>query len=142
MSDTGHSSIAPLVRLCALVLALLMCGGHWGIWQVFAWGDMLVERSQHMSFSEAVSSTFSGLDPCEHCCSLANAKADASGAPSDAPKSSRGIDLMLKSDALASDAIVLPQLAAQGNPSSGHHSPSDTIVAWLLDQSIDHPPRA
>ena len=54
-------------RGLALLLAILLIGGHAAALQVVAWAGMLASRSQTMSWSTAVSSTFSGAAPCRVC---------------------------------------------------------------------------
>ncbi|QQL45374.1 hypothetical protein [Sulfuriroseicoccus oceanibius] len=103
---------------------------------------MLVNRSQQMSISDAVESTFSGLEPCSHCCALAAAKADAEPTSGDAPKRSRTLDLTLKTEALTASPLGLPSLSTHGATIASHRLRDDHQLVWLLDQSIDHPPRA
>lgn len=51
-----------------LILALLATvGGHWFVFQSFAWATMLVDNLQDSSLSEAVTRTFSGDHPCRMC---------------------------------------------------------------------------
>lgn len=56
-----------LLRL-ALVTALLYgSGAHWAAVQAAAWGGMLAARLPERGVTAAVSSTFSGEDPCGVC---------------------------------------------------------------------------
>jgi hypothetical protein len=54
-------------RGLALLLAILLSGGHMAALQVVAWAGMLTSRTQTMSWSAAISSTFSGAAPCRVC---------------------------------------------------------------------------
>jgi hypothetical protein len=54
-------------RILTWSLLVLLIGGHWGMLQVVAWTNMLIDYSRDNSFAEAVEMTFSGDHRCEIC---------------------------------------------------------------------------
>jgi len=54
-------------RILVVLALLVSIGGHWAVLRSVAWTQMLVERTQQGSFSEAVKTTFDGAHPCEMC---------------------------------------------------------------------------
>jgi hypothetical protein len=56
-----------LARFCLILALLATVGGHWFVFQSFAWATMLVDNLQTSSLSEAVSRTFDGNHPCRMC---------------------------------------------------------------------------
>ena len=59
--------IRLLFQTLCLIAALSMSGAHYGVGQMVAWADMLIERSGTGHFTLAVSSTFDGEHPCQRC---------------------------------------------------------------------------
>lgn len=57
---------------CAASLVALMAtmGGHWLVFQSFAWAAMIVNNSHQGSLNWAVSRTFDGKHPCAICVSI------------------------------------------------------------------------
>lgn len=55
------------LRACALMLVLLLVGGHTAALQLAGWAGMLAERTQSMALGTAVRTTFDGSSPCRIC---------------------------------------------------------------------------
>lgn len=66
-------------------LALVLSGGHLTLLQGLAWAGMLVTRSVDRGFDEAVTSTFSGAEPCAMCLAVKNLS-DAEPTKPDRPR--------------------------------------------------------
>jgi hypothetical protein len=60
--------------ILTLVAWLLATGSHWDLVQTFAWGRMIATYSQSMSFSKAVTKTFSSEGLCGICVAVQEAK--------------------------------------------------------------------
>jgi hypothetical protein len=59
------------VGCAACLLGLLATlGGHWLVFQSFAWASMIVNFSHQGSLTWAISRTFDGLHPCVICISI------------------------------------------------------------------------
>lgn len=56
-----------LALALALMVMVMSIGLHLMGVQIVAWGQMLIERSQHSSLVETVETTFSGNAPCNLC---------------------------------------------------------------------------
>ncbi|MGJ8694847.1 MAG: hypothetical protein ACSHYF_00885 [Verrucomicrobiaceae bacterium] len=56
--------------LCILAIVVLS-GLDQAAVQTYAWASMLNDRAPNMGLTEALNSTFSGDQPCEVCCALA-----------------------------------------------------------------------
>jgi len=73
------------LRIFRLILVLTgclhLCGGHYGVMQMFAWGKMIVEYSAEKGLVEGVKDTFDGDHPCNICSSIVEAKKDESKSP-------------------------------------------------------------
>lgn len=67
--------------ILVLTGCLHLCGGHYGVVQMFAWGKMIVDYSSEKGVVAAVSDTFDGEHPCELCKSIAKAKKDDTKLP-------------------------------------------------------------
>jgi hypothetical protein len=75
--------------LLALVLGVLLAGGHLAVLQVVAWAGMIASRSATTSLVEAVETTFDGQHPCSLCQAIRQVHGDAAdgkGAPESPPK--------------------------------------------------------
>ncbi|TLD69185.1 hypothetical protein FEM03_18980 [Phragmitibacter flavus] len=57
----------PIQTILCLIAAIHLVGGHWGVMQVIAWGNMLHTYSQNQSMVDAVKDTFDGKHPCPMC---------------------------------------------------------------------------
>ena len=55
-----------LIVCCALYLS----GAHWMVLQTTAWTGMLLSRSSRAGVAEAVTTTFSGEQPCRMCVAI------------------------------------------------------------------------
>jgi|GEM_PF-233090 hypothetical protein len=58
--------------VCVAMFSLL--GGHWAVFQVIAWTQMLRDYSRDAGLVEAVEKTFSGKAPCAMCCAITKEK--------------------------------------------------------------------
>jgi hypothetical protein len=68
----------------ALVLAVALLGGHLAALQAVGWAGMLIERMPSRGVVAAVTSTFSGAEPCDVCTVVQDAR-DRDRAPSGVP---------------------------------------------------------
>ena len=126
-----------LIRLVRIVIAVLgclhLCGGHWGVMQVVAWSNMIVDYSAQDGLIEGAKKTFDGEHPCCMCKAISEGKKKESGSPDNKlPQGSQG--LVLKECVMAPavrlsppaprDRVVLsvPDLDPRGR-SLGHRPP-------------------
>ncbi len=81
----------PVFRILRFILVLTgclhLCGGHYGVMQMFAWGKMIVDYSAEKGLVEGMKDTFGGERPCELCASIAEAKKSDSTSPENPWKS-------------------------------------------------------
>ena len=63
-------------RLLCLIAAFTLVEGPTVTYQIWAWANMLNERIPERGVADAVDSTFSGEEPCEHCKSIAKHEAE------------------------------------------------------------------
>jgi hypothetical protein len=100
-----------------LVLAgcLHLCGGHYGVLQVLAWGGMIVNYSAKEGLAEGVRQTFDGDHPCELCRSIAKAKQDERKTPEN-PLESAESGLVLKN-------LMAPRSVRMSDPRHSEYIP-------------------
>lgn len=68
------------MRIAVAVLGCLhLCGGHWGVMQVIAWSNMIVDYSAQDGLIEGAKKTFDGEHPCCMCKAIAEGKKKESG---------------------------------------------------------------
>lgn len=93
-----------------LVIAgcLHLCGGHYGVLQVLAWGKMMVDYSAENGLVEGTKQTFDGNHPCELCHSIADAKKEKRHEPQ-APGQRDGSGFDLKN-------LISPKVLALKEP--------------------------
>lgn len=80
--NSPHPHFYPVLRFLRIILVLTgclhLCGGHYGVMQMFAWGKMIVDYSAEKGLVEGVKDTFDGQHPCELCHSIAKAEKEDS----------------------------------------------------------------
>jgi hypothetical protein len=80
--ESPHPHFPRTLRIIRIILVLAgclhLCGGPYGVIQVFAWGKMIVDYSAEKGFVEGVKDTFDGQHPCELCHSIAKAEEEKS----------------------------------------------------------------
>lgn len=83
------------VRIILVLTGCLhLCGGQYGVMQMFAWGKMLVDYSSEKGLVAGLSETFDGQHPCELCKSIATAKKENLNSPQPLSKNdAKGLDL-------------------------------------------------
>jgi hypothetical protein len=84
------------VRILVAVLGCLhLCGGHWGVMQVIAWSNMIVDYSAQDGLIEGAKKTFDGEHPCCMCKAIAEGKKQESQNRGDdkSPTTSQGLVL-------------------------------------------------
>jgi hypothetical protein len=69
--------------LLVTLLVLRLVGGDYGLAQVGVWAKMIIERVQVTDFKTAVSTTFDGQHPCQHCHALKKAQQTENSSPAD-----------------------------------------------------------
>jgi hypothetical protein len=67
-----------LQTLLCVLTALHLCGGHLGVFQFFAWAEMLRDYTQKSGLLQGVKETFDGEHPCAMCCKIDQARKDES----------------------------------------------------------------
>jgi len=85
-----------IVRILVAVLGCLhLCGGHWGVMQVIAWSNMIVDYSAQDGLIEGAKKTFDGEHPCGMCKAIAEGRKQESrnGGDDNAPTTSQGLVL-------------------------------------------------
>ena len=116
----------------ALVLAVALLGGHLAALQAVGWAGMLIERMPSRGVVAAVTSTFSGAEPCDVCTVVQDAR-DRDRAPSGVPT------VQVKKMEAVVEPWLLPQPAytvLQARP-----RPADTGAAGLRPAPDLPPPR-
>jgi hypothetical protein len=84
------------VRIAVAVLGCLhLCGGHWGVMQVVAWTNMIVDYSAQDGLIEGAKKTFDGEHPCCMCKAIEEGKKQESQNRGDdnSPTTSQGLVL-------------------------------------------------
>ena len=76
LGTNQHSfALNRIVRTVIAVLGCLhLCGGHWGVMQVIAWSNMIVDYSARDGLIEGAKKTFDGEHPCCMCKAIAEGK--------------------------------------------------------------------
>jgi hypothetical protein len=102
-----------LKRIARIVIALLgclhLCGGHWGVMQVVAWSQMLVDYSSQDGLLEGAMKTFDGEHPCCMCEAIAAGKKLEAQSGQDDPKAPQVPNGLVLKECLFAPAIrVLP----------------------------------
>lgn len=97
-ADLSHPSVAlnRFVRIFVAVLGCLhLCGGHWGVMQVIAWSNMIVDYSAQDGLFEGAKKTFDGEHPCSMCKAIEEGKKQESQNRGDdgSPTPSQGLVL-------------------------------------------------
>lgn len=129
----------PALRIFRIILVvagcLHLCGGHYGVLQVLAWGKMMVDYSAENGLIEGARRTLDGNHPCEMCLSIAEAKKEESRDPqAPAPRDGGGLELKnllspkvfaLKTPrcSLLPENHFLPPLPARANYSRSPETP-------------------
>ena len=63
------------MRIAVAILGCLhLCGGHWGVMQMVAWANMIVDYSAQDGLVEGAKKTFDGEHPCCMCKAIAEGK--------------------------------------------------------------------
>lgn len=131
-----------VLRSLRLILALIgclhLCGGHYGVMQMFAWGKMIVEYSTEKGLVDGLADTFDGEHPCEMCTSIAKAKKDQSES-NDMPSSSDFRKLELK-NLLPTEFPVAGEPRAQEFMPPLHAAPESCIPSFRASPETP-PPR-
>ena len=70
----AHPMGRGLRRSIAILVLIVISGGHWPALQGVAWITMLVSNFRTCSISDAMSHTFDGRHPCPLCKAIASAK--------------------------------------------------------------------
>ena len=135
-SDRPDDSLGALNRSVRIFIAVLgclhLCGGHWGVMQLVAWSNMIIDYSSRDGIVEGAKKTFDGEHPCCMCKAIAEGKKE-SGAPDNKPlQGSQGLVLkecvltpvVRLSPPVALDRVVLsvPDFARHAR-SLGHRPP-------------------
>ncbi len=84
------------VRIAVAVLGCLhLCGGHWGVMQMVAWANMIVDYSAQDGLVEGAKKTFDGEHPCCMCKAIEEGKKQESQNRGDdnSPTTSQGLVL-------------------------------------------------
>jgi hypothetical protein len=97
-ADLSHAPVVlnRFVRIAVAVLGCLhLCGGHWGVMQVVAWSNMIVDYSAQDGLIEGAKKTFDGEHPCCMCKAIEEGKKQESQNRGDdsSPTASQGLVL-------------------------------------------------
>jgi hypothetical protein len=118
-----------LPMVCVAMFSLL--GGHWAIFQVIAWTQMVRDYSRGATLVEAVEKTFSGKAPCAMCCSIAEEKQKEEKAPA-----------TLKVDKKAEIFVSVAENPLPDRPASdfSYRFPADMTFSLHLGEPADPVP--
>jgi len=58
---------SAMAKILCLVAAFSLLEGQTLVYQTYAWATMLQDRIPQRGLTEAIDSTFSGAEPCQHC---------------------------------------------------------------------------
>lgn len=70
----GPHFFQVLAKVCLLVAAFALFGGHWAVLQSIAWTGMLWNYTQESGWRNGLEKTFSGEAPCALCKSIARVR--------------------------------------------------------------------
>ena len=108
------NSLFQRTGYAAAFLGLLaMANAHWAMFQVIAWGNMLVTYSSRSGIETGIRETFDGQHPCSMCKAIQRDKASADGGQEIA-RTSGSVDLRAVTVGAAALWWTLP--AVQGFP--------------------------
>lgn len=123
-------------RILTWSLLVLLIGGHWGMLQVVAWTNMLIDYSRDNTFAEAVEMTFGGEFRCSICKQVDDGIAADLG--TDERKAPGKSGKTMKLDAVVLAVIVtIPAPIAESLPTTRPDAVSDGIT-W---EPMRRPPR-
>jgi hypothetical protein len=94
-----------VLRVLTIACAIYLSGAHWSILQGAAWARMIVDRSQSMSLTQALSTTFDGDHPCEMCNAVTKGVSEEKAPSGIIPKGTKLFETSLD----IPPAAVLPQ---------------------------------
>ncbi|MEP4079374.1 hypothetical protein [Haloferula sp.] len=111
-----------LFRLLVVITGCLhLCGGHYGVLQVIAWTQMIVEYSGEKGLVQGAIQTFDGEHPCDLCLSITEAKKGDKDLPT---QGSRQSEIVFK-NLLAPEITRLSPSRPQDPPSLSGPDPQD-----------------
>lgn len=117
---------AILARLLCLLAAISLMEGHVVALQTYAWVTMLNDRIPTQGVSDALSTTFDGQHPCEHCLTVQDLQQESQQEDASLPSFEFGGVKLLKSSCQRisppsrSQSALLPFLAIHELPSSSY----------------------
>lgn len=99
--------------IVALLGCLHLCGGHWGVMQAVAWGNMIVDYSARDGWIAGAKKTFDGEHPCRMCKAIEEGKKKETGSNDrKLPQASQG--LVLKECVLSEAPVLSPPAPCDG----------------------------
>ncbi len=104
--------------ILALLLGIILSGGHLALLQTVAWASMIASRAASDSFAFAVETTFDGQHPCPICLAISQHKAhdDDKRAPEQPTKKMKIDCLALAPHVDALVPVMVETLAASPGP--------------------------
>jgi hypothetical protein len=98
--------LRQFARVCVLLAAVHLMGGHWAVLQSVAWVSMVIENVQTNSLPDALSKTFDGAHPCGLCKVVETGKSEE--------QKQELTKTLVKLDAVLAPALEVPaQLAGE-----------------------------
>jgi hypothetical protein len=124
--------------LLILVCCLHLCGGQYGVMQMFAWATMIVDYSAEKGLKEGIKDTFDGNHPCELCCSIEKSKKEDRN-PSKLPWS-KGLTKLDLTNLLPTEFLVTKKPKWDEFIPTGYSSP-DSYISRFRTSPETPPPR-
>ena len=138
---SNHPRALRFLRIILVLSGCLhLCGGHYGVMQMFAWGKMIVDYSSEKGVVAGISETFDGQHPCELCKSIAKAKSDDTKLPQTPVKADgKGLELKNFLPAKLADLAKPRSCIFRAAP---FLSPEDATLRFLPAPEMPPPRRA
>lgn len=125
-----------IAKLICLVAAVTILEVPSVALQSYAWATMLNDRIPAQGLSEAISSTFDGEHPCEHCLTVQELQSDEKSTDDKTPAPQFQLG-SIKLIGLSSNRIVPPSGSAA---SLLPHEVTDAHLSWRFYDSVPTPP--
>lgn len=130
-------ALRALLRYLIVAIGCLhLCGGHYGVLQVVAWSQMIVEYSGEKGLVQGALDTFDGDHPCSLCISISESKKENKQDPF-SPANHQGFELK---GLLAPEITSFVSARSRKLPSLGYPDPTPSF-SQLSARPPNPPPR-
>ena len=126
-----------LSKLLCLIAAITLMDGHIVALQSYAWASMLHDRIPEQGVSEAITTTFDGEHPCEHCLTAQKLSTTKNAQEKETTP-------QFRLSGLKTIGLVHQRITAPATPRSTllpHHLVADIYVSDFTEMVPTPPPR-